>query len=86
MDLTRVAILDNEIQAHKLGVRLTENEIPHTIHTYHDSALDGLFQSQKGWGCVEAPESHKEEILRILEELPVELEEEEEIDPNVYDQ
>ena len=82
MDLTRIAILENEIQAHKLGVMLTENEIPHSIHTYHDSALDGLFQAQKGWGCVEAPESYKEEILKILDELPVEIaeKEEEEID------
>jgi hypothetical protein len=34
--------------------------------SYHDTAYDGLFQTQKGWGQVSAPTPFKQEILEIL--------------------
>ncbi len=49
---------------------LTEREIPHRLKSYHDTAYDGIFQVQKGWGIVEAPESYRNEIIAIQQELP----------------
>jgi hypothetical protein len=40
--------------------------------SYHDTAYDGLFQTQKGWGHVSSPSSFKQEILEILHELRTE--------------
>jgi hypothetical protein len=65
----KVAVLENEIESQMLASILDEQEIPHIIQSYHDAAYDGLFQMQKGWGYVVAPESCKSEILEILEEL-----------------
>ena len=48
-----------------------ERDIPHRIKSYHDSAYDGIYQAQKGWGVVEAPLSYKEEIISIYRDLPV---------------
>ena len=68
-DNIRIIDLENEIFASLLSSVLEERDIPHIIRTYHDSAYDGLFAYQQGWGFVEAPEEYREEILAIYEEL-----------------
>lgn len=65
----KLLILENEIEAQVLGHALQKREIPHLVKTYHDSAYDGLFQLQKGWGHLEAPSGFREEILAIYREL-----------------
>jgi hypothetical protein len=67
--LERIAILDDEIQSQLLEAVLSDLEIPHVLRTYHDSAYDGLFQTQKGWGVVMAPPEHREAILAVLADM-----------------
>lgn len=67
--LVKIAVLDSEAQAQVLDALLDEQEIPHLIRTYRDSAYDGLFQAHQGWGHLEAPREYKERILHIMEEL-----------------
>lgn len=61
----KILLFQNEIEAMLLNEILTDKEIPHLIRSYHDSAYDGLWQSQSGWGHIEAPEEYKEEIITI---------------------
>lgn len=68
-DYVKVAVLDNEIEAQLLDSILEERDIPHLMVSYHDTAYDGLFQTQKGWGHVSAPTPFKQEILEILTEV-----------------
>ena len=63
----RVAILDNEVEARLLSSILEDMHIPHRIISYHDTAYDGLFQVQRGWGAVAAHEDHSENVVDILE-------------------
>ena len=65
----KVLVLDNEVEAQLLDALLKEKAIPHLMRSYHDSAYDGLWQTQRGWGHVEAPLSQHEEIRRIYGEL-----------------
>ncbi len=65
----KIAVLRNEVEARLLDSILGERSIPHLIRSYYDSAYNGLFQSQKGWGRLDAAEKHKQEILEILEDL-----------------
>jgi hypothetical protein len=58
----KILLFKNEIEAMLLDEILTEKQIPHMIRSYHDSAYDGLWQSQSGWGHLEAPEEYAEEI------------------------
>ena len=51
----RISSLNSDIEAAALDVILNEQGIPHQMQSYHDSAYDGIFQDQKGWGCVMAP-------------------------------
>ena len=65
----KIAVLENEIQAQLLDDVLTQRNIPHMMRSYYDSAYDGLYQQTKGWGHVEAPANHEDEILEIIENL-----------------
>jgi hypothetical protein len=65
----KVAVLDNDFEAQVLHSILEERRVPHSLRSYHDTAYDGLFQTQKGWGTVSAPLSCHEEIKEILSDL-----------------
>jgi hypothetical protein len=69
-DFKKIVVLENEIEARLMDSILTEQGIPHRMKSYHDTAYDGIFQVQKGWGHVEAPESYRDEIMAIQQELP----------------
>ena len=68
-DFVDVAVLENIIEAQVIESILTEQNIPHRIRSYHDTAYDGLFQVQKGWGQLYAPHTYKQEILDILNDI-----------------
>lgn len=61
----KIITLNNEVEARILSSMLNENGIPHILKSYHDSALDGVFQLQKGWGYIEALPEYKEKILEL---------------------
>ena len=65
----KVAVLDNEVQAELMDEVLSGRNLPHIMQSYYDSALDGIFQAQKGWGVILAPASAREEILAALAEI-----------------
>ena len=65
----KIAVLENAIEAQLLSSVLTEYEIPHRLRSYHDTAYDGLFQLQKGWGEIDGPPDVRQQILDALAEL-----------------
>jgi hypothetical protein len=68
-DYKKVATLDNQFEAQVLESVLREREIPHRMRSYYDTAFDGLFQTQKGWGYVSAPEEYLDVIKQIISDL-----------------
>ena len=62
----KVTTLENEIEARLLDSVLNERNIPHLIISYYDTAYNGLYQTQKGWGYISAPGAYLEEIREIL--------------------
>jgi hypothetical protein len=65
----KILILPNEIEARLLDEILIERDIPHMIRSFHDSAYDGLWQTESAWGRLDAPGEFKDEILRIYNEM-----------------
>ena len=65
----KIAVLENAIEAQLIGSILGQRDIPHRLRSYYDTAYDGLFQLQKGWGKLYAPQSYKLEILQVLEDV-----------------
>lgn len=65
----KILTLINIIEANLLDEILTEKDIPHILRSYHDSAYDGLWQTESAWGFLEASPEYKEEILKIYAEM-----------------
>jgi len=64
-----VTILENIVEAQLLESILAAENIPHRIRSYYDTAYNGLFQFQMGWGQISAPLVYKQKILEILKEI-----------------
>ncbi len=67
--LERIATLDSEVQAGLVDAVLSDRGIPHLMQTYHDSAYDGIFQTQQGWGVLLAPPQFKAEVLAVVQDV-----------------
>jgi hypothetical protein len=67
--IARVLKLRNEVEAGIMKAALEGRGIPHAIRTFHDSAYDGLYQMQSGWGVIEADEAHRAAIEEIGRDL-----------------
>ena len=65
----KIAVLENAIEAQLIDSILDHLDIPHRLRSYYDTAYDGLFQLQKGWGHLYAPPSHSEDILQVIEDV-----------------
>ena len=66
-----ILVMENEIEAQLLDSVLNERAIPHLMRSYRDTAYDGIYQAQRGWGAVMAPLALKEMIVSIYRDLPV---------------
>lgn len=69
VDWKKLATLDNRFQADLLTDALRKEVIPFLLREYQDSAYDGLYVTQKGWGTVLVEESRLEEAEGILRDL-----------------
>lgn len=58
----------NEPEANVVKSILEENGIHVAIQSFHDTAYDGLFQSQYGWGVIRVSEEDFAEAEKIVEE------------------
>lgn len=67
--LVKIAVLENAIEAQLIGSILDQRGILHRLRSYYDTAYDGLFQMQKGWGKLYASQSHRQEVLRVIEDV-----------------
>ncbi len=67
-DFTRIRVPQSLFEAQRIEAILDEASIESWLVPYHDTAMDGLYQMQKGWGEIRVPESQKEEARKILAE------------------
>ena len=59
---------ENEAEANVIKSILAEHGIYAEIKSFHDTAYDGLFQSQYGWGLIRVFETDLQEAQRIIQE------------------
>ncbi|SCM82913.1 conserved hypothetical protein [uncultured Sporomusa sp.] len=69
MEYIRIATIEDEFEAQILASILAERQIKHYLKSFHDSAYDGLFQKNYGWGALFAPKDNEQEILEIIEDI-----------------
>ena len=67
--MKKILTLSSEIEAIRIRELLDSNKIPHVIRSFYDTAYDGLFQHQYGWGVLEADEANEDKILELVKDL-----------------
>ena len=65
----KVGIVENRFEGDRVSHALNEAGIPFLMKSFLDTAYDGLYIPQKGWGAVMVPENFKEETERIIFEV-----------------
>jgi hypothetical protein len=65
----RILVLKSEMEALLLSGLLEQRGIPHMLRSFHDSAYNGMWQTQTCWGFLDADEENREEILKIYGEM-----------------
>jgi hypothetical protein len=70
----RIHTLENRFEADLLLHALEQEGIPVRLRTYEETAYDGLFVLQRGWGALFVPgdceDSARELIRRVLTSAP----------------
>jgi hypothetical protein len=65
----KAGVVENRFEGDRVSQALREAEIPFMIKSFHDTAYDGLYIPQKGWGVVMVPERLREEAEKLLTEV-----------------
>ena len=58
---------ENSAEAQALQSLLQQHGIPSQLVSFHDTAYDGLFQAQYGWGVIRVADSDVAEAEKIVQ-------------------
>jgi hypothetical protein len=72
----KAGVVENRFEGDRISQSLREAEIPFMIKSFLDTAYDGLYVPQKGWGMVLVPEALVDEAESIISEVKKSFEEE----------
>jgi hypothetical protein len=65
----KAGIVENRFEGDRISQSLQTAEIPFVVKSFLDTAYNGLYVPQKGWGMVLVPEEFMEEAERIIAEV-----------------
>ncbi len=72
-DLVRVHTVENRFEADLLVQALRQEQIPLMLRRFEETAYDGLFVTQMGWGAILVPEDYEAAarglIKRVLDNV-----------------
>jgi len=66
---TRILDLNNAYEASLLDQVLNDHNIPHAIISTGDSAFGSIESLEFGYGYLEAPEDHREQIMEFYRQI-----------------
>ncbi len=65
----KVGTVENRFEGDRISQALEQAGIQFFIKSFLDTAYDGLYLPQKGWGVVMVSESDQEEAERLISEI-----------------
>ncbi len=65
----KAGIVENRFEGDRVSQALHEARVPFVMKSFLDTAYDGLYIPQKGWGAVMVPEDFAEEAGKIIFEV-----------------
>jgi hypothetical protein len=74
----KAGVIENRFEGDRISQALNEAGVPFLIKSFLDTAYNGLYLLQKGWGAVMVPENFEEEAGRVISEVKKSFKREEE--------
>ena len=68
-DMVRIHTVENRFEADLLMQALGEEYIPAMLRRFEETAYDGLFVTQMGWGAILVPGDYEEEARSLIEKV-----------------
>jgi hypothetical protein len=65
-DLVRIHTVENRFEADLLVQVLRQENIPVLLRRFEETAYDGLFVTQMGWGALLVPGDYEEAAARVV--------------------
>jgi hypothetical protein len=65
----KAGVIESRFEGDRIAHALQEAEIPYMIKSFLDTAYDGLYLPQKGWGVVMVSEESCAEAERMIREI-----------------
>jgi hypothetical protein len=65
----KAGVVENRFEGDRVTQALDEAGIPFVMKSFLDTAYDGLYIPQKGWGAVMVPEVFEKEAEKIIFEV-----------------
>jgi hypothetical protein len=72
----KAGVIESRFEGDRISHALNEAGIPYMIKSFLDTAYDGLYLPQKGWGVVMVSEEFRAEAERIIREIKESFKEE----------
>ena len=68
-DMVRIHTVENRFEADLLMQALHEESIPAMLRRFEETAYDGLFVTQMGWGAILVPGDYEAEARKLVENV-----------------
>jgi hypothetical protein len=68
-DMVRIHTVENRFEADLLMQALGEEHIPAMLRRFEETAYDGLFVTQMGWGAILVPGDYEAEARSLIENV-----------------
>ena len=65
----KAGIVENRFEGDRVSQALKEAGIPFLVKSFLDTAYNGLYIPQKGWGAVMVPEGIREVAEKLMDEV-----------------
>lgn len=65
----KAGTVENQFEGDRISQALQEAGVPFLIKSFLDTAYDGLYIPQKGWGVVMVSKKNREEAKRLITEV-----------------
>ena len=72
--MIRLTVLENRFEADLITDILEKEGIVFVIRSYHDSAYDGIYETQKGYAALLVEEEDRERAMSIVEDVRASVE------------
>ena len=69
LDMVRVHTVENRFEADLLIQALRQENIPVMLRRFEETAYDGLFVTQMGWGAILVPEDYEQAASGLIERV-----------------